>query len=265
MIAKHCLFFATLAMCVAACHKVDPESAPPAALAKPSADAVAAAVANPNRLQADLEEDSWRKPAELLQLLELRPGAQVIDYFSAGGYFTELLSYVVGPQGKVIAFNNEPYRKFAGKQPEQRYGNGRLPNVIELTALPEALELQAQSLDGALFMLSYHDLYWRPADGGWPPTDAAQALQRLVPALKSEALVLVVDHAAAAGSDAQQSVTALHRIDPAIVKRDFEAAGLRLESESSTLRNLQDDYGKAVFDPAVQHRTDRFVYRFRKP
>ena len=262
MAVKHCLLIATLALSVAACQRTEPESAAPS---NASADAIAAAVANSSRLPRDVQEDSWRRPAEMLQLFDVRPGAHVLDYFSAGGYFTELLSYAVGAQGKVIAYNNEPYRKFAGEQPTQRYGNGRLPNVTELTAPPESVELAAQSLDGALFMLSYHDLYWRPVDGSWPPTDPALALQKLVPALKSGAAVLVVDHAAAAGADPQQSVTAMHRIDPAVVKRDFEAAGLRLDSESSLLKNPQDDLSKEVFDPAIQHRTDRFVYRFTKP
>jgi predicted methyltransferase len=201
-----------------------------------------------------------------LQLLEVRPGARIIDYFSAGGYFTELLAYAVGPQGAVIAYNNEPYLKFSGDKPAQRYGNDRLPNVTQLTAPPEKLDIAPGSLDGALFMLSYHDLYWRPKkQGAWPPTDPQQALQQLVRALKPGAAVVVVDHAAVAGADPLQSVHTLHRIDPAIVKRDFSAAGLELEDESDLFQHPADDRTKEVFDPAVQHRTDRFVYRFRKP
>jgi predicted methyltransferase len=228
------------------------------------ADAIAAAIANPKRLGSDTEEDSWRKPAEVLQFLQVRPGAHIIDYFAAGGYFTELLSYAVGPQGKVIAYNNQPYLKFAGAQPERRYGEDRLPNVTQLTAAPEALELEPQSLDGALFMLSYHDLYWRSKNAGWPETDAAQALQRLVPALKPGAAVVVVDHAAVAGSDPLQIVDTLHRIDPQIVKRDFTAAGLEFEAESPVLQHPEDDRTKPVFDLAVRRKTDRFIYRFRK-
>ena len=267
MLVQKYLLLATLLLSLAGCGKSEPQSAavsaaPPATTA--SEDAIAAAVANPNRLAGDADEDSWRKPKQMLEFLQVSPGAHVIDYFAAGGYNTELLSYAVGPQGKVIAYNNEPYFKFAAEKPEQRYGNGRLPNVTQLTAPPETVQLEPQSLDGALFVLSYHDLYWRPKDGNWPPTDAARALQQLVPALKPGAAVVVVDHAAAAGSDPLQTVDAMHRIDPAIVKRDFTAAGLELEAESPMLQNPADDHTKQVFDPAVQHKTDRFVYRFRK-
>src|ERR1044071_2213370 len=97
---KQYLLMAALALSVPACHK-QPDAAPPAAN-QSGIDAIAAAVANPNRFAGDAEEDSWRKPAEVLQLLDLQPGARGLDYFSAGGYFTELLSYAVGPQGKVI-------------------------------------------------------------------------------------------------------------------------------------------------------------------
>jgi predicted methyltransferase len=227
-------------------------------------DSVAAAITHPTRLAIDTEEDSWRKPAEVLRFLQVRPGAHILDYFAAGGYFTELLSYAVGPQGKVIAYNNQPYKKFAGAQPQRRYGEGRLPNVTQLTAPPETVELEPQSLDGALFMLAYHDLYWRPKNASWPPTDAAQALQRLVPALKPGAAVVVVDHAASAGSDPLQAVDALHRIDPEIVKRDFIAAGLQFEAESPVLQNPADDRTKPVSDVSVRRKTDRFIYRFRK-
>ena len=57
----------------------------------------------------------------------------------------------------------------------------------------------------------------------------------------------------------------LHRIDPAIVKRDFAAAGFVLDAESDVLRNPADDLSKGVFDPAVRGKTDRFMLRFRRP
>ena len=67
----------------------------------------------------------------MLNFLNLKPGARVVDYFSAGGYNTELLSYIVGPEGQVIAYNNAPYLKFAADKPAKRYDGNRLPNVID--------------------------------------------------------------------------------------------------------------------------------------
>ena len=56
----------------------------------------------------------------------------------------------------------------------------------------------------------------------------------------------------------------MHRIDPAIIKRDFEAAGLKFESESPAFANSADDHTKEVFDKAIRHKTDQFMYKFRK-
>ena len=60
-------------------------------------------------------------------------------------------------------------------------------------------------------------------------------------------------------------VDAQHRIDPAVVRRDFERAGFVFDGESRVLANPADDHSKAVFDESVRGSTDRFLYRFRKP
>lgn len=243
------------------------ETAPPAqATAAPAADAAAidAAIASTERTADDRQQDAWRKPAEVLAFLELRSGMHVIDYFAAAGYYSELMSRMVGPQGQVIAYNNAPYLKFSGDKPAQRYGNNRLPNVAQLTTPTDQLPLEPATLDAALFMQSYHDLYWRPKDNSWPMTDPAKALAQLAPALKPGAVVVVVDHVAAAGSDPTVTVDALHRIDPAVLKRDFEAAGLVFDSESPVFHNEADDHTKQVFDAAIRRKTDQVMYKFKK-
>jgi predicted methyltransferase len=75
----------------------------------------------------------------------------------------------------------------------------------------------------------------------------------------------VIDHVANPGGDTRAVVEALHRIDPATVKADFERAGFVLEAESDLLRNPADDHSKNVFDPSIRGKTDRVVYRFRRP
>ena len=57
----------------------------------------------------------------------------------------------------------------------------------------------------------------------------------------------------------------MHRIDPALVIRDFEAAGFELDGQSNVLRNSNDDYAKVVFAPELRGKTDRFLMRFKKP
>lgn len=239
-----------------------PAIAAPAAAPAADTAVIQAALSNPNRLASDTEEDAWRKASDVLSFLNVRPGMHVIDYLSGGGYYSELLSSIVGPTGQVIAYNNPAYAKFAGDKVAQRYADNRLPNVTQLTTPPEQLDLPPNSLDAALFVQSYHDLHWVSKD--WTPTDPAQSLAKLVPALKSGAVVVVVDHVANAG-DPAKTVADLHRIDPAVVRREFEAAGLVFDAESPMFSNPADDHSKAVFDPSIRHKTDQFVFRFKKP
>jgi predicted methyltransferase len=263
-----------ISLAMAACSKSNDEAkapeAPPAepaaAAAAPTADraAIDAAVASTDRTAEDKERDARSRPAEVLTFMELRPDQHALDYFAAAGYYTELMSRVVGPNGKVIAYNNPEYRKFSQDGPTKRYGNNRLPNVTEVTTPVESVQLEPASLDAVLFMQGYHDLYWRPKDGSWPQTDPAKALAQIVPALKPGAVVVVVDHVAKAGGEPTETATSMHRIDPAIIKRDFEAAGLTFESESPAFASSADDHSKEVFDKAIRHKTDQVMYKFRK-
>jgi len=229
------------------------------------ADPIDAALTSPDRPKADLAEDAHRKPREILEFLGVEPGMRVLDAFSAGGYYTELLARVVGVKGQVIAYNNVPYAKFAEKRIAERYAGDRLSNVRQETASIEDLQLRPESLDAAIFVMSYHDLYWRPADGSWPPTDPAALLAKLHAALKPGGVIVVQDHVAPVGGDVAEVVDKLHRIDPARVKADFARAGFDFDAESKILAHPEDDHSKLVFDPAIRGKTDQFVFRFRKP
>jgi predicted methyltransferase len=91
-------------------------------------------------------------------------------------------------------------------------------------------------------------------------------LTRLRNALKPNGLVVVVDHAAeeTPRENATSIANRLHRIDPKIVREDFEQAGFEFVGESDALRHADDDHTKSVFNPSVRHRTDQFIYKFRK-
>jgi predicted methyltransferase len=69
---------------------------------------------------------------------------------------------------------------------------------------------------------------------------------------------------APAGSGVADTDT-LHRIDPAVVKKEVEAAGFVFDGESDALRNPADPHTAKVFDKSIRGHTDQFIYRFRKP
>lgn len=226
---------------------------------------VDAALKSAERPKSDLEQDERRKARDVLAFAGVGPGMHVVDMFSAGGYYTELLSKIVGPKGGVVAYNNPEYAKFADKEIAARYAADRLPNVKQVTVPIEALSLDPGSLDVVLFIMSYHDIYWRPADGSWPVTDGKQVLGKLLPALKPGGVVIVQDHVDKAGADPLVNVDKIHRIDPAVVRRDFEQAGFVLDGESKVLAHPDDDHTKLVYDDVIRGKTDQFIYMFRKP
>ncbi len=237
---------------------------PAFAAATADAAAIRAAIAAPDRPASDRVDDWRRQPQAVLEFIGARPGMQVLDVFAGSGYYEELLTRIVGPEGRVVAYNNEAYAKFAEPRATERYQGGRLPRVERLTVSIEKLQLAPRSFDAAIFVMSFHDLYWRPGDGSWPDTVPGPLLAKVRDALKPDGIVLVEDHAAKPGGAPIEVATQLHRIDPARVQKDFEAAGFVLVRQSDALAHPEDDRSRIVFDPAIRGKTDQFLYMFRK-
>jgi predicted methyltransferase len=72
------------------------------------ADVYDDALANQARSAKDREVDERRKPAEVLRYFEIEQGMRVFDVFAGGGYYSEIISYLVGPQGSVALYNSAP-------------------------------------------------------------------------------------------------------------------------------------------------------------
>ncbi len=224
----------------------------------------AMALSHTARSEKDRERDALRKPGEVMQFFGIEPGMTVLDLFSGGGYYSELLSYVVGPEGSVTAHTNAAYMGFTGDEATTRYAAGRLPNVEVLVAENNALTLPEGKFDAVMMILAYHDIYYANPEDGWPKIDGPALLAELYAGMKPGAILGIVDHVAESGSPPETGGT-LHRIDPAIVRADIEAAGFIFEDEPQMLRNPEDDHLKSVFDPAISGHTDQVVMRFRKP
>lgn len=202
----------------------------------------------------------------MLTFFGVAPGMRVLDLNSATGYFTEILARSVGPTGHVVAHNHTGAKSILGENAiSARYVNGRLPNVVPMYARHDELAFAAATFDLALLSLVYHDTYWHAAGADWGPVDRPALLAALRAALAPGGIVGIVDHHAHSGANPVESVHLTHRIDRAIVLRDFEAAGFVFDAESAALGNPNDDRTRSVFDPSINGKTDRFVLRFRRP
>lgn len=209
--------------------------------------------------------DAGRKPAEVLAFLGLKPGMAAADIMTGSGYWAELLANAIGPKGKVTAFEpaqfyNDPEEQKVWKALTERRQD------IDFVRYPfESFSAGERRFDFVIINLNYHDLYWESAKYGIPRTDPEAFLRALFQAVKPGGTVGIIDHVAKAGGDTREVVDRLHRIDPAVVQADFERAGFRLEAKSPLLANPADDHSLLVFKPEIRGKTDRILYRFRKP
>lgn len=247
-----------LGICIAAALALTPA----AAAAQPAP--VASAVAAKGRTADNVKLDEGRKPAEVLSFFGLRKGMRVIDMFGANLYWAEIMAPAVGPRGRVTIwqpsqfFNDDRRKNFAAFAKRQK-------NVSLISSPFEAPNLPANAFDFMIMNLDYHDVYFESAERKIVRMDPDAWLKTIYVAMKPGAIVGIIDHVALPNGDTRGTVAKLHRIDPEIVKADFQRAGFELIGVRNFLRNPADDHSVSVFDPRVRGKTDRFVYRFRKP
>jgi predicted methyltransferase len=234
--------------------------------AKPPAqpNALAAAVASPDRSADNVKLDESRKPAEVLKFLGLRPGMRVADPFGGNFYWAEITGRAVGPTGHVTVW--QPQQFYTQKTLDAYQAvQAKEPNVWMRVSPMESPDLPAGKYDFMLINMDYHDIYWENAKRGIVRMDPDQWLKTIYAAMKPGATVGVIDHVANANDDTRATVEKYHRIDPNVVKADFKRAGFQLVATSDMLRNPADPHDVLVFDPSIRGRTDRFVFKFRKP
>jgi len=212
-----------------------------------------------SRSDADKARDAGRKPAAVVAFLGIEPGMTVVDLLAASGYYTEVLSEAVGPDGRVYAQNTAFLLEMRDGANEKamlvRLADDRLPNVERLDREINDLGLADGSVDAVLTALNFHDIY----NGSGP--DAAQAvLGAIHKILKPNGVVGIIDHAGTPGADNKK----LHRMDEAKAIEAVEQAGFIVEATSDVLRHAEDDRTRSVFAEGLRGATDRFVLKLRK-
>jgi predicted methyltransferase len=219
-------------------------------------------LADPTRPEADRKDDAARKPAEVLDFAQIRPGETVLEIEVGRGWMTELISRAVGPKGKVITQNPAEFA-YSGPAMAARRTSGGLANVTDTTTHFDALQPADRSVDRVLWILGPHEVYFTPK-GSSGLGDPAKTYAEIYRVLKPGGVFVAMDHAANAGDPTTTGGT-IHRVDPAVVLAAAKAAGFRLDAKSDVLANPADDRSKMVFDPTIRRHTDQFLFRFVKP
>lgn len=228
------------------------------AYAKPDPNQTAA-VADKSRPEADTKRDDARKPVEMLEFAGVKQGQTVVDLIPGGGYFTRIFSKAVGPKGTVYAVSGPP-RPAPAPTPAQ--------DTIAADPAYSNVKSVHAPLAGGLSIPTQADLVWTSQNyhdvKNVPNIDMLAFDKAIYNSLKPGGVFVVLDHVADA--DTVNATSTLHRIDPAVVKKEVEAAGFKYEGESKVLANPADDHkGKSTDDGPLRGHTDQFVYKFRKP
>jgi len=238
---------ALVALIAVALSAVAPSAAEPATIAR--------AVADPARPAGDRNYDAVRKPAQVLAFAGVKPGEAVAEYLPGGGYYTRMLSDIVGPKGKMYALETTTWGKenIANTQSAVK-GLGNV--TLDLTPLGQFHV--PEKVDVFWTTNNYHDLHVPK----YAKVDMSVFNKAVFDSLKPGGIYIIVDHAAATGTGAKDSPT-LHRIEKRIVIDEVTGAGFKLAGESNALHNTSDDHTRKVFD--LHYKTDQFILKFRKP
>lgn len=202
-----------------------------------------------DRIAGELELDEARKPQEVLAFYGVKRGDRVADLWAGRGYYTAILSEVVGPEGLVYTVNPNSRDEI-----NQRWKAPKFANVKVADGPFDKLPLpQDASLDLVLIHLNYHDV---------DPAVRDAMNKRILASLKRGATYAVVDHSAKDGTGNDANKT-LHRIDKQQVIKEVTAAGFTLGREGDMLRKPEDPRDFNV--NKERNKDDRFVLAFLKP
>jgi predicted methyltransferase len=215
-------------------------------------DYVKKAVEMPSRLPQATIHDAYRKPAELLQFANIRPGQRVVELSSYGNYWSGMLSDIVGPKGELHMYD-QPFAEqmiaqgeaFAAAHPNTKFQNVDFNNI----EFPRGIDL-------VWCYACFHEVLGTGVD-------IDPFFAKLSKAMKPGARILVVFYTSRDGME-NRDVGALHRLDPATVRGTFQAAGFELQEEHRMLQNPADDKKTPVKTEAAADLADRTVYRFVK-
>jgi predicted methyltransferase len=209
----------------------------------------AAILTNPDRPLNERELDASRKPSEVLAFYGVKKGDKVADIYAGRGYYTAILSEVVGNEGVVYTVNPNSRDEVNARWKASQFSNVRIADgPLEKLAIP-----QDGSLDFVLIHLNYHDL----------APDVRMAMnKRVLAGLKRGGVYAVVDHSAKDGSGNEAAKT-LHRIDKQLVIKEVTGSGFTLSKEGNMLRKPEDPRDFNV--NKERNKDDRFVLAFVKP
>lgn len=158
------------------------------------------------------EREDEERPKLAVRLLQLQPGMTVADIGAGSGYYTELLSRAVGPQGKVYATDIQPGMiQLLRRRAEKR----KLANVEVVLNTDRSAGLPPESIDLALMVDVYHELAY-----------PQEVLRSLKASLKPGGRLVLLEFRA---EDPNVPIRPEHKMTVADARRELEHEGFVFE------------------------------------
>jgi ubiquinone/menaquinone biosynthesis C-methylase UbiE len=164
------------------------------------------------------EREREEQPAQALTIMQVRPGSTVADIGAGSGYFTERLSRLVGPAGRVYATDIQQGMVDLLNARIRRQG---LNNVSVIFSQPDNPKLPDGAIDLALMVDVYHEL--------WEPQTVLGHIRR---ALKPDGRLVLVEYK---GEDPSIPILPSHKMTVAQAKLEVEHEGFTLATANSSL------------------------------
>jgi predicted methyltransferase len=245
-------------------------SARPATAAQDDA-ALAAAIAGPNRSEANRARDKYRHPLETLTFFGIRPDMTVVEISPGAGWYTEILAPYLKDHGKLYEAvgGGAGAKSFAEKLKAEPAVYGQV--IVTSLEPPAQTEIApAGSADMVLTFRNVHD--WLPKG---TTEDYFKAFYR---ALKPGGILGITDHRA------DPSKPQDPKAKNGYVRQDYviqiaEQAGFKLMGASEINANPKDDRDHPVWNlpPTLREgekdrakylaigESDRMTLKFAKP
>ena len=164
------------------------------------------------------DREAEEQPTRALTLMKIVQGSTVADIGAGSGYFTERLSRLVGPAGRVFATD---IQQGMLDLLQKRLERERLGNVTLVLGEPDDPKLPSAALDLALMVDVYHEL-------SAPQT----VLGRIRAALKPGGRLVLIEYK---GEDPTIPIIPSHKMTVAQAKLEVESEGFVLTTADSSL------------------------------
>jgi predicted methyltransferase len=242
--------------------------------------ALAAAVAGPQRSEANRARDVYRHPVETLSFIGVKPGDTVVELWPGGGWYTEILAPYLAEKGKLIAAS--PAGKGSESMAKRFDANPALYGKVERANFPTVLGGKGVAPGTADVVLTFRNVHnWKMGYMQPERTDYSEAaFKEIYDMLKPGGVLGIEDHRLPESASADRERDSGY-IKVSTVRALAEKAGFRFDGASEVNANPKDttDWPEGVWTlpPTLALKdadrekylaigeSDRMTLRFVKP